>query len=100
MTINKRLDENKTSVKVVGLVFVVPILIPLTSLSFPLGLILNFICIAASFYGAYLGVRYGGRRLAVVAISATTFNLISFFALSAPSFLIGVLHLLFVLLIS
>ena len=79
--------------QVVGWVLVVPLLVSLVRLPFPLGLALALGAIVASAYGVRFARRHASRRVTVLALIGTLLNAISLVVLGTASWLMALYYL-------
>ena len=79
--------------QVVGWVLVVPLLVSLVRLPFPLGLALALGAIVASAYGVRFARRHASRRVTVLALIGTLLNAISLVVLGTASWLMVLYYL-------
>ena len=79
--------------QVVGWVLVLPLLVALVRLPFPLGLALALGSIVASAYGAWFARRHASRRVMVLALTGTLLNIVSMVALGTASPLMALYYL-------
>ncbi|WP_330214282.1 hypothetical protein [Pseudomonas sp. AM8] len=75
--------------QVLGWVLVLPLLVALVRLPYPLGLGLALGSIAASVYGVVFARRHASRGVTVFAAIVTLFNLISLVAIGEASVIMG-----------
>jgi hypothetical protein len=71
--------------KVVGLVLLIPLLLPLTPIPFGLGREASLAVVAGSIYGAWYASQHASRAVAIGAGTLALLNLASFLAVSMPS---------------
>lgn len=71
--------------QVLGWVLVLPLLVALVRLPFPLGLVLALGSIVASAYGVRFARRHASRRVMVLALIGTLLNIVSMVALGTAS---------------
>lgn len=71
--------------KVVGLVLIIPLLLPLTPIPFGLGRVASIAAVAGAFYGAWYARQHASRGLTIGAAIIALLNLGSVVALSTPS---------------
>ncbi len=79
--------------QVIGWVLVVPLLVSLVRLPFPLGLALALGTIVASTYGVRFARRHASRRVTVLALIGTLLNAISLVVLGTASWLTALYYL-------
>ena len=79
--------------QVIGWVLVVPLLVSLVRLPFPLGLALALGTIVASTYGVRFARRHASRRVTVLALIGTLLNAISLVVLGTASWLMALYYL-------
>ncbi|MEN5150267.1 hypothetical protein [Pseudomonas orientalis] len=75
--------------QVIGWVLVLPLLVSLARLPFPIGLGLALGTIAASFYGVLFASRHASRRVTFFALVITLLNVASLVLLSTASMLMA-----------
>ena len=71
--------------KVVGLVLIIPLLLPLTPIPFGLGRVASVAAVAGSIYGAWYARQHASRGVTIGAGIMALLNLASWVALSTPS---------------
>ncbi|AZE88119.1 hypothetical protein [Pseudomonas orientalis] len=75
--------------QVIGWVVVLPLLISMARLPFPMGLGLALGTIAASVYGVLFASRHASRRVTLFALVITLLNIVSLVLLSTASMLMA-----------
>ena len=77
----------------VGWVLIVPLLVSLVRLPFPLGPALALGAIVASAYGVGFARRHASRRVTVLALICTLLNVVSLVGLGSASWLMALYYL-------
>lgn len=79
--------------QVLGWVLVVPLLVALVRLPYPLGLGLALGSIAASVYGVWFARRHASRGVTLLALVVTVLNIVSLYLMGTASLLMALYYI-------
>ncbi|KRP66120.1 hypothetical protein [Pseudomonas orientalis] len=92
MSSPKQENSRQAVRKVIGLVLIIPLLLPLTPIPFGLGRMASIAALVGSVYGAWYSTQHTHRGVAISATVLALLNVGAWLAMSAPSIIWLIIH--------